>query len=82
MANQISKEKLVEYLNKRIDVRDKHEYDVNSPFHYSNEAVLYTFKSILTLIEQGMFDDETEYVKEVNGALIDKRLYGDINYPL
>lgn len=27
--------------------------------------------------------NETEYVKEVNGALIDKRLYsGGINYPL
>lgn len=60
MANQISKEKLVEYLNERIDVRGKHEYNVNSPYHYSNEAALHTFKSILTLIEQGVFDKEIE----------------------
>jgi hypothetical protein len=58
MENQISKQAILEYLNERIDVRSNNKYDRGTSYHYSNEAALHAFQSIVTLIEQGVFDEE------------------------
>ena len=52
----IEKQAILDYLKERVDVRSKHQYDKNSSYHYSNEAAINAFGSIITLIEEGIFD--------------------------
>ena len=60
MANQISKEAIVEYLNERIEERSKsmETYTTKGKYYYLNEASLSAFKSVLFLVEKGVFDEQ------------------------
>ena len=60
MKNQISREKLVEYLNERIEERSKSNetYTTKGKYYHINEAAISTFKSVLFLVDKGMFDEE------------------------
>ena len=58
MANQISKEELVDYLKHEVK---KHCSSVNSyttkgKYYHASEATFSTYWSLLTLIELGRFD--------------------------
>ena len=59
MTNQISREKLVEYLNERIEERSKSNetYTTKGKYYHINEAAISTFKSVLFLVDKGMFDE-------------------------
>jgi len=59
MVNQISKEAIVEYLNERIEERSKsmETYTTKGKYYHLNEASLSAFKSMLFLIEKGVFDE-------------------------
>lgn len=81
MSNQISKQAILEFLNERLDERSKNNFTTEGKYFYLNEGAVSILSSIITNIERGMFD-EKDYIVEPNGAMIDKRLYGDINYPL
>jgi hypothetical protein len=61
MANQISKQAIVEYLNERIEERSKsmETYTTKGKYYHLNEAALSSFKSMLFLIEKGVFDENT-----------------------
>jgi hypothetical protein len=75
VSNQISKEAIVEYLNERIEERSKsmETYTTKGKYYHLNEASLSAFKSVLFLIEKGVFD-EKEYNLAPNGAMFDKSI--------
>lgn len=59
MANQISKEELVDYLKHEVK---RHGTDVNSyttkgKYYHASEAAYSTYWSLLTLIQLGRFDE-------------------------
>jgi hypothetical protein len=60
MENQISKQKLVEYLNERIEERSKsmETYTSKGKYYHINESAISSLKSVLFLVEKGMFDED------------------------
>jgi hypothetical protein len=94
MANQISKEAILEFLNKRLESTKHRIEELNSMkgetlaekanllrMETSNVGKLQFIEILISNIERGAYDEE-RYVVEPNGAMIDKRLYSDINYSL
>ena len=61
MANQISKEKLVEYLKEKVEqYRSSMEsYTTKGKYYHATEATYSAYHSLLTLVELGRFDDDT-----------------------
>jgi len=60
MANQISKEKLVEYLNEQVQQYHHSTKDVihSASHQLAIEATYSTYNSLRTLIENGVFDEQ------------------------
>ena len=58
MANQISKEKLVEYLNEQVEQyhHSKESFTTKGSHYLATEATYSTYKSLLFLVEGGIFD--------------------------
>ena len=75
MANQISKQQLVDYLKQQVEqYRSSMEsYTTKGKYYQATEATYSTYFSLLTLVEAGMFD-EKEYNVAPNGAMFDKSI--------
>ena len=58
MANQISKQALLEYLKHEVKTHgtDVNRYTTKGKYYHASEAAYSTYWSLLTLIELGRFD--------------------------
>jgi hypothetical protein len=57
MANQISKEAILSFLNERLDSRKSNTYDSANRYFYNNQGSMDTIEAIIGNIERGMFDE-------------------------
>ena len=75
MANQISKQQMVDYLkDKAKQYRNSMEtYTTKGANYRATEATYSTYHCLASLVELGMFD-EKEYNTYPNGAMIDKKI--------
>ena len=58
MANQISKQAILEFLNERLDERSKNTFTTGGKYFHLNEGAVSMLSSIITNIEMGMFDEQ------------------------
>jgi hypothetical protein len=77
MANQISKQAILEFLKERLD-RAKHSSKFKNQYTEFNEGKAWILENLVSHIERGLFD-ETEYITYPNGAMIDKKITSDLD---
>ena len=77
MANQISKQSILSFLNDRLEERSNRNQTTKGKYFYLNEGATTLLDSLILNIEAGRFD-ETEYITYPNGAMIDKKITSDL----
>lgn len=73
MANQISKQAILKFLNERLEERSNKVQTTKGKYFYLNEGATTLLHSLIINIEAGRFD-EKEYNTYPNGAMIDKSI--------